>query len=107
MSNSNTRPAWMEDELVRSIPDAKLEFLNQMFNDANLRKQNMKTNNQAEMLRILMPIIKQAKAANLSFSPQELQAAITAIRKHSTPEELAQIDKIYNQHMKQTNQPHV
>lgn len=103
MSEPNTRPAWMEDELVRSIPDAKLEFLNKMFHDANLRKQNMKTNNQAEMLRILMPIIKQAKSANLSFTPQELQAAITAIRKYSSPEELEQIDKIYSQHMKQTH----
>lgn len=100
MSESNTRPAWMEDELVKDIPEAKLEFLNKMFNDANLRKQNLKTNNQAEMLRMLMPVIKQAKAANLSFSPQELQAAIASIRKYSTPEELEQIDKIYNQHMK-------
>lgn len=100
MSDSNTRPAWMEDELVRNIPDTKLEFLNQIFNDANLRKQNIKSNNQAEMLRMLMPVIKKAKAANLSFSPLELQAAIAAIRKHSTPEELEQIDKICNQHMK-------
>lgn len=100
MSEQNTRPAWMEDELVKDIADTKLDFLNKMFNDANLRKQNMKTNNQAEMLRMLMPVIKQAKAANLSFSPQELQASIAAIRKYSTPEELEQIDKIYNQHMK-------
>ena len=101
MSEQNTRPAWMEDELVKDIPDAKLDFLNKIFNDANLRKQNLNTgNNQAAMLRVMMPVIKQAKAANLSFSPQELQAAIAAIRKYSTPEELEQIDKIYNQHMK-------
>lgn len=101
MSEQNARPAWMEDELVKDIPEAKLDFLNKIFNDANLRKQNLNAgNNQAAMLRVMMPVIKQAKAANLSFSPQELQAAIAAIRKYSTPEELEQIDKIYNQHMK-------
>ncbi len=100
MSESNNRPAWMADELVKDIPKDKLDFLNKMFHDANLRKQNMGPGkNQAEMLKILMPVIKQAKAANLSFSPQELQSAIAAIRKHSSPEELEQIDKIYNQHM--------
>lgn len=101
MSDSNARPAWMEDELVKDIPTEKLDFLNKMFTDANSRRQNMapgKSRN--EMLMMLMPLIKQAKAANLSFTPQELQAAISAIRKHSTPEELAQIDKIYAEHMK-------
>ena len=101
MSDSNTRPTWMEDELVKTIPTAKLDFLNKMFNDANLRKQKLSPGkNQAEMLRMLMPIIKEAKAANLTFTPQELQAAIAAIRKYSTPEELEQIDKLYNQHLK-------
>ena len=101
MSEQNARPAWMEDELVKDIPEAKLNFLNKIFHDANLRKQNLKAgNNQAAMLRVMMPVIKQAQAANLSFSPQELQAAIAAIRKYSTPEELEQIDKIYNQHIK-------
>jgi len=101
MSESNNRPAWMADELVKNIPEDKLDFLNKIFHDANLRKQNMTAGqNQAEMLRMLMPVIKQAKAANLSFSPQELQAAVAAIRKYSSPKELEQIDKIYNQHMK-------
>lgn len=102
MHESNNRPAWMEDELVKDIPEDKLDFLNKIFHDANLRKQNMGTGkNQAEMLKMLMPVIKEARAANLSFSPQELQAAIAAIRKYSSPEELEQIDKIYNQHTKQ------
>lgn len=100
MSESNTRPAWMEDELVQNIPAEKLDFMNKIFNDASLRKQKLGSgNSQAEMLRMLMPFIKQVKAANLSFTPQELQAAIASIKKHSTAEELEQIDKIYSQHM--------
>lgn len=42
----------------------------------------------------LMPMMKKAKAENLTFTPQEMNAAIAAIRKHSTQEELSQIDKI-------------
>lgn len=95
MSDFNNRPAWMEDELVRNIPEEKLDFLNKMFNEMNARKQAagpMKS--QKEMLMMMMPVIKEAKAAHLSLSPGELQAAIAAIRKYSTQEELRQIDDI-------------
>lgn len=101
MSDTNTRPAWMEDELVKSIPQEKLDLLNRIFSEADIRRQSagpMKS--QKEMLMLMMPVFKQAKAANLSFTPQELQAAIAAIRKYSTPEELRQIDQIYNQQFK-------
>lgn len=100
MSDTDKRPAWMEDELVQSIPDIKLDFLNKMFHNANQQKKNLKSHNQTEILRMLMPIIKEAKAANLSFTPQEIQSAVLAIRKYSTQEELEQIDKLYNRHFK-------
>lgn len=102
MSETTQKPAWMEDDLVRDIPQQKLDFLHQIFDEANMRKQNMNPGkSQKDMLMLLMPVIKKAKAANLSFTPQEIQAAVAAIRKHSSPEELEQIDQIYNQHMKQ------
>ncbi len=102
MSENNQRPAWMEDELVQNIPQSKLDFLNQIFNEANMRKQTMSAGkSQKEMLMTLMPVIQKAKAAKLSFTPQEIQAATAAIRKYSTPEELKQIDKLYKEHMKQ------
>lgn len=102
MSDANNRPAWMEDELVKEIPQEKLNLLNQMFNEANIRKQTagaMKS--QKQMLLLMMPVFKKAKAANLSFTPKELQAAIAAIRKYSSPEELRQIDDICSQHLQQ------
>lgn len=95
MSDFNNRPAWMEDELVRNIPEEKLDFLNKMFNEMNARKQAAgPLKSQKEMLMMMMPVIKEAKAAHLSLSPGELQAAIAAIRKYSTQEELRQIDDI-------------
>ena len=39
-------------------------------------------------------MLKRAKQENLTFTPQEMNAAIAAIRKHSSAEELSKIDKI-------------
>lgn len=81
------RPVWMTDPLVKDIPEKKLKFVEQLF--AKGRGKNQK-----EMMAYLMPMMKKAKAENLTFTPQEMNAAIAAIRKHSTQEELSQIDKI-------------
>ena len=103
MAEQISRPAWMDDELVKDIPREKLDFINKMFAEVNARRQAagpMKS--QKEMLMLMMPLIQKMKASNLSFTPQEMQAAIAAIKKYSTAEELEQIDKIYNQHMKRS-----
>lgn len=85
--NNISRPAWMEDELVRNIPKEKLDFLGRLFTEGHGKSQK-------EMMAYLMPMIARAKKENLSFSPQEMNAAIAAIRKYSSQEELSQIDKI-------------
>ncbi len=81
------RPAWMTDPLVKDIPEKKLQFVEQLFAQGQGKSQK-------EMMAYLMPMMKKAKAENLTFTPQEMNAAIAAIRKHSTREELTQIDKI-------------
>lgn len=81
------RPAWMTDPLVKDIPEKKLQFVEQLFAQGHGKSQK-------EMMAYLMPMMKKAKAENLTFTPQEMNAAIAAIRKHSTREELTQIDKI-------------
>lgn len=81
------RPVWMTDPLVKDIPEKKLQFVEQLFAQGHGKSQK-------EMLAFLMPMMKKAKAQNLTFTPQEMNAAIAAIRKHSTKEELTQIDKI-------------
>ena len=87
MSEDARRPAWMEAELVKGIPQKKLDFLGRMFAEGHGK-------NQKEMMMFLMPMMKKAKAENLTFTPQEMNAAIAAIKKHSTPEEIKQIDNI-------------
>ncbi len=85
--NEKQHPAWMDDELVKNIPAKKLKFLGEMF-QANHGK------SQKEMMAFMMPMMKRAKQENLSFTPQEMNAAIAAIRKYSSADELAQIDGI-------------
>lgn len=80
-------PAWMSDPLVKDIPSKKLEFLGQMFTEGHGKSQK-------EMMAFMMPMMKKAKQENLTFTPQEMSAAIAAIKKYSSEEELKQIDKI-------------
>lgn len=84
---NQSKPAWMSDELVKDIAPEKLEFLAQMFSDG-------KGKTQKEMMTFLMPMMKKAKQENLTFTPQEMSAAIAAVKKYSTEDELKQIDII-------------
>ena len=83
----DSRPAWMSDPLVKDIPEKKLKFVEDLFAKGHGKSQK-------EMLAFAMPMLKKAKQENLTFTPQEMNAAIAAIRKHSSKDELTQIDKI-------------
>lgn len=83
----NEKPAWMSDPMVSIIPEKKLQFLGQLFAQGHGKSQK-------EMMTLLMPLLKKAKQEGLTFSPQEMSAAISAIKKHSSEEELKQIDNI-------------
>ena len=80
-------PLWMQDDLVKDIPREKLEFLSTLF--CQRARQITK-----EMMALLMPAMRKAKQEHLTFTPQEMQAAITAIKKYSTEAELQQIQNI-------------
>jgi len=92
------RPAWMSDPLVSEIPSKKLDFLGQLFAEGHGKSQK-------EMLAYLMPMMKRAKKENLTFTPQEMNAAIAAIKKHSNEEELKQIDKILEKSKQHASPP--
>ena len=81
------KPDWMQDELVKDIPQSKLDFLGSMFAEGHGKSQK-------EMMAMLLPMMKKAKQEKLTFTQQEMTAAIAAIKKHSSPEELKQINKI-------------
>lgn len=87
MEDSAKRPAWMDDALVKDISPRKLEFLETLFQESHGR-------NKKEMMAFLMPMMKRAKQENLTFTASEMNAAISAIKKYSTEEEIAKMDKI-------------
>ena len=87
MSDNAKRPAWMDDDLVKDIPKRKLEFMEKMFREGQGKSQK-------EMLRFVMPMMQKAKQENLTFTPMEMNAAIAAIKKYSSADELKQIDDI-------------
>ena len=81
------KPAWMQDDLVKDIPQNKLDFLGKMFAEGHGKSQK-------EMMALLLPMMKKARQEKLTFTQQETNAAIAAIKKHSTEAELEQINKI-------------
>ncbi|MBQ9142520.1 MAG: hypothetical protein IJX63_12160 [Lachnospiraceae bacterium] len=87
MEQTNTHPAWMDDELVKDISPAKLSFLSQLFIES-------KGKSQKEMMSFFLPMMQRAKAQNLTFTQAEISACIQAIKKHSSTEELSQIDAL-------------
>lgn len=87
MSNENKTPEWMQDDLVKDIPREKLNFLMQLFAQSSNKSQK-------ELMANLLPMIKQAKKDGLTLEKDEIKKAIAAIKKHSTDQELEQINKI-------------
>lgn len=87
MTECNNKPAWMNDPLVQNIPPQKLAFLDTLFTQG-------KGKDQKQMMSFLMPALKKAKAEKLTLSQAEINACIQAIRKHSSPQELSEIDRL-------------
>lgn len=95
MDNTTKRPLWMEDELVKDISTKKLTFLENMYRESQGK-------NKKDMMSFLIPMMKKAKEENLSFTPAEMNAAIAAIKKYSSAEEIAKMDQLLEKAAKKT-----
>lgn len=79
-------PEWMKDPSLAGIDKAKLDFLQMMvFESQSLSPK--------ELFAYLMNITKKNNNS-VSFTKEEMDAIITVLRKNSSPEEIARIDKI-------------
>ncbi|HKM33695.1 MAG TPA: hypothetical protein VJY54_03015 [Lachnospiraceae bacterium] len=81
------RPEWMNDSLVKDMDEKKLQFLSELVLGG-------KGKSQKEVMPYMMLKLKQAKSDNLTFSSSDITAVIAAIKNHSTPEEMEQINNI-------------
>lgn len=80
-------PEWMNDELVKDIPKEKLQFLGSIFTEFQGKSQK-------ELMSQMMVVMRKAKEQNLTFNLTEMNSAIAAIKKYSSPEELEKINNI-------------
>ncbi len=77
----------MKEACVAHIEERKLAFLQALVFEH-------KNKTQKEMLPVLMEVVKMSREQNISFSNEEMQAIVTALEKHSTPQELKMMHKI-------------
>ena len=77
---------WMKDESLKNIDPYKLDFLQALvFESSSLKKE--------QMLPFLMAVAKRGQEKKVSFSDEEIDAIVTVLRKHASPDELSKIEK--------------
>ncbi len=81
------KPEWMSDPLVKDIEEKKLHFLSELVLGGRGKSKK-------EMMPFMMQKMKQAKAEKINFTSTEISNVVTAIKNHSTPEELEKIEEI-------------
>ena len=78
---------WMNDPALAEIDRKKLEFLQALvFESRGLQKE--------QMLPFLMAVAKRGQADHITFSDEEIDKIVAVIKKESTEEEAAAIDKM-------------
>ena len=78
---------WMNDPSLAEIDKNKLEFLQALvFESRSLQRE--------QMLPFLMAVAKRGQADHITFSNEEIETIAAVIKKESTAEEAATIDKM-------------
>lgn len=84
---------WMNDPALAGIDRAKLDFLQALvFESRGLKRE--------QMLPFLMAVAKKGQADHITFSNEEIETIVAVIKKESTPEEAASIDKMMQMYNK-------
>ena len=87
MESYKEKPPWMREESLKNIPVEKLDFLQKMvFESTHL--------SQKELMPFLMALAQQSRSSDISFTREEMELIIEAIRRYSTPEEILKMNQI-------------
>lgn len=81
MANQN----WMQDASLKNIDSSKLDFLQKLVFEMNSLSDK-------EKLPFLLALANRARKENISFSNEEMETIIAALKKYSTPEEVRKMD---------------
>ena len=78
---------WMNDPSLAGIDKAKLDFLQALvFESRGMSRE--------QMLPFLMAVAKRGQADHIPFTNAEIDTIVAVIKKESSPEEAATIDKM-------------
>ncbi len=78
---------WMNDPALAGIDKAKLDFLQALVFES-------RTLNKDQMLPFLMAVARRGQADHITFSNEEIETIVAVIKRESSPEEAAAIDKM-------------
>ncbi|MEZ3477778.1 MAG: hypothetical protein K1W08_04110 [Lachnospiraceae bacterium] len=92
MENNNE---WMNDPELKNIDRAKLDFLNQMFiQSTSINSTGSQAERQKKMMAFLLSLSKLSKENNISFQKEEVELIFSVLKKHSTSDDIAKMQKI-------------
>ena len=92
MENNNE---WMNDPELENIDRAKLDFLNQMFiQSTSINSTGSQAERQKKMMAFLLSLSKLSKENNISFQKEEVELIFSVLKKHSTSDDIAKMQKI-------------
>ena len=78
---------WMNDPSLAGIDKAKLDFLQALvFESRGMSRE--------QMLPFLMAVAKRGQADHITFTNEEIDIIVAVIKRESSPEEAATIDKM-------------
>jgi hypothetical protein len=81
---------WMADPALKGISPQKLDFLNMIFAQST----GVDKTSQKEMLSFLLSINKLSKNNSISFKKDEIDLIFDVLKKYSTSEDIAKMEKI-------------
>ena len=85
-----TNNKWMQDPELKNIDRAKLDFLDKMF----VQSASVNKGNQKEMMAFLLSLGKLSRDNNISFKNEEVELIFSVLKKYSTPDDIAKMQKI-------------
>ncbi len=78
---------WINDPALAGIDKAKLNFLQALVFES-------RTMSKEQMLPFLMAVAKRGQAEHITFSDAEIETIVAVIKRESSPEDAAAIDKM-------------
>lgn len=90
-----TNNEWMNDPELKNIDRAKLDFLDKMFVQSTaINNTGTPEERQKKMMAFLFSLGKLSKDNNISFQKEEVELIFSVLKKHSTSDDIAKMQKI-------------